>query len=129
GPHVRALDLLLAQEVDAVQLHHLPDGDHPDDGGRAAGTQHLEGLLGGDLQADGLEGVVHAHTTGELAHLGDRIFRRVHQVGGAELLGQLQLGVDHVDCDDAGGPGDERPLDAVEADATGADDGDGRSRL
>ena len=95
----------------------------------AAGAQHAERLLGGLLQADGLEGVVHA-AAGELAHLADRVaLRRVDGVGGAELAGQLELRLEHVDGDDLAGAGDGGALDAVEADAAAPDHGDGGAGL
>ena len=49
----------------------------------------------------------------------------LHEVGGAELLGHLELRLEHVDGDDLLGPGDLGALDHVEADAAAADDGDG----
>jgi hypothetical protein len=56
------------RKSDAVQLDLHADRDHADDVGRAAAAQHLERLLGGGLQADGLEAVVDA-AAGQLLHL------------------------------------------------------------
>src|SRR5437763_4382270 len=58
GAHGRPLNLLLVEEVDAGQLEVGPWGDHADDRRRPTLLQHAERLLGGDLQADGLERVV-----------------------------------------------------------------------
>ncbi len=53
------------------------------------------------LQPDRLEGVVHA-AAGELVHLLDGIARRrVDEVGGTELLGELRASRHPVDRDDA----------------------------
>src|SRR6185503_6984673 len=59
APHAAALDLLLAEEHRPVELDLLPDRDHADDGRGAAGAEAVEALLGGDLEADGLERIVH----------------------------------------------------------------------
>ncbi|MBA7691930.1 hypothetical protein ES703_100486 [subsurface metagenome] len=60
GTHRRALDAALAQEVEAVQLDLLAERDHADDGGRAAGGEHGEALLGSFLAAQHLEGMLNA---------------------------------------------------------------------
>src|SRR6266540_745426 len=60
GAHAAALDLLFAEEHGAVELDLLPDGNHAHHGGGPPGAYAVEALLGGDLEADGLEGVVHA---------------------------------------------------------------------
>ena len=41
----------------------------------------------------------------------------MHDVGGAELLGRLELAVDEVDGDDLGRAGDPGALDGGDADA------------
>src|SRR5207245_7974829 len=59
-------------------------------------------------------------------HLGDRIgLAGVDRGGRAELLGHLELGLDHVDGDDVLRAGNPGPLDHVETDTTASDDGDG----
>src|ERR1700676_3842225 len=47
--HRGALDLAVAQEVEAVQLDLHAEGNHADDRRGAARAQHLKGLLGGRL--------------------------------------------------------------------------------
>src|SRR5439155_14687616 len=66
--HRRGLDLALAQEIEAVQLHLLAEWDHADDGRSAPGRQHRKGLLRGLLAAQHLERMMHPATR-ELAHL------------------------------------------------------------
>ena len=57
--------------------------------------------------------------------VGDRVaLVGLHEVGGAELLGHLELRLEHVDGDDLLGAGDLGALDHVEADAAAADDRD-----
>src|SRR5262245_21710637 len=58
--HAAALDLLLAAEHGPIELDLLADGDHAHHGGRPAGPDAVEALLGGDLEADRLERVVDA---------------------------------------------------------------------
>ena len=58
--HRRALDLALAQEIEAVQFDLLAERNHADDGRGAAGRQHRERLLGGLLAAQHLERMMHA---------------------------------------------------------------------
>ena len=74
-----------------MQGHHVTGGNHANHRSGAATLEHLEGLLGGHLQADGLKGVMNA--AGGHGH--DRSHRVVilgiDHVGGAELAGQLQL--------------------------------------
>src|SRR5712692_6995219 len=60
GAHVRALQLLLEEKLDSVDLDVDTERDHADDGGGPTLLYHREGLFGGLLQADRLEGVVHA---------------------------------------------------------------------
>ena len=61
----------------------------------------------------------------EADHVGDRVaLVGLHEVGGAELLGHLELRLEHVDGDDLLGAGDLGALDHVEADAAAADHGD-----
>ncbi|MCY1437239.1 hypothetical protein D9M71_533930 [compost metagenome] len=56
--------------------------------------------------------------TGQLLNLLHRVaVFRVDHVGGAELLGQLQLGVEHIDGDDARRTGQCRAIDRGKADA------------
>ena len=86
-----------------------------------ARPQHLEGLLGGDLGADGLDGAMHL-ALGQLLHLLDRVaVANIDDVGGAELGGELQLHRIVVDGDDAAGADDRRPIDRRHADAAAAD--------
>src|SRR2546430_11737945 len=51
-----ALDLAVAQKIVAVQLDFDAERHHADDRRGAARAQHLEGLLGGALGAERLEG-------------------------------------------------------------------------
>src|ERR1700738_2861947 len=110
GTHAATLDLLLAQEHRPVQLDLLPDRDHADHGGGAAGPDAVEALLGRDLEADALEGVVHP-AAGQVP---DGLHRipglGVDPVGRAQLLGGGELGVDGVHRDDHARPRDARAL-------------------
>jgi hypothetical protein len=127
--HAAALDLLLPQEHGAVELDLLPDGDHPDDGRRAARPERVEALLGRQLQPDRLERVVDA-ATGHRADGLHRIVRlRVHRVGGAELARRGELRVHRVDGDDHARAADARALDGGEPDAARTEDGNRRARL
>src|SRR5579859_5273115 len=111
GAHAAALDLLFAQEDAAFELDLLAHRDHADDGGRPAGAQRLEALLGSFLESDGFEGVLHA-TIGQLSNLFDGIQPRgVDGVGRAKLVGSLELVIVDVDADDHARPGDARALD------------------
>ena len=106
GAHRRALDLALAQEIEAVQLDLLAERDHADDGRGAAGRQHRKGLLGGFLAAQHLEGMMHA-AAGEFAHLLHHVaVPGIDDVGGAEFGRKLQLGRVGIDRDDAAGARD-----------------------
>src|SRR5262249_42208016 len=98
----------------------------------AAGGE--EGLADDVGVADGLEGDVDAVAVAdERAHLLGGVVAGgaayVEDVGCAERLGPLELLVDDVDGDDAGGAGDTRSLDDVDADAAAAEDGDGLAGL
>src|SRR3989454_529420 len=64
--HAAALDALLPEEHAALELNLLADGDHADHGRGSARPDALEGLLGGFLEADRLEGVLDA-AVGQLA--------------------------------------------------------------
>ena len=93
------------------------------------GPDAVEALLGRELEADALEGVVHA-AVGHRADLLDRIVGLgVDPVRGAELLGRGELGLDGVHRDDHARARDARALDRGEAHAAGAEDRDGRARL
>src|SRR5687768_3863230 len=90
--HAAALDLLLAQEHRSIELHLLPNRDHADDGGRTAGPDAVEALLGGELQPDGLEGVVDAAAGHGADRLDGILAFCVHGVRRAKLscLGELR---------------------------------------
>src|SRR4051794_22889720 len=98
--HHRALQLALGQQIRPADLDAHTARDHADDGGGAADVGHAVGLLGRLLQPDGLEAVVDAAARHAL-HLGHHVVDRlgVHDVGGAELAGDLELLVRHVDHD------------------------------
>src|SRR5262245_53223809 len=101
----------------------MPNGIMPMMVAPPARPQHLEGLLGGDLGADGLDGVMHL-ALGQLLHLLDRVaVANIDDVGGAELGGELQLHRIVVDGDDAAGADDRRPIDRRHADAAPQDGG------
>ncbi len=118
--HAAALDALLPQEHAALELELLTDRDHADHRRGAARADTLEGLLGGLLEADRLEGVLDA-TAGELADRLDRIaLGGVHRVGCAELTRLRELLLEDVDGDDHPGARDARALDDGQADAAGA---------
>ncbi|ALC07201.1 hypothetical protein CDES_14480 (plasmid) [Corynebacterium deserti GIMN1.010] len=97
----------------------------------------VEGLLPGGHDAHGVDGDVGAETVGDLAdflrHL--RVLtltgelRGVDDVGGAELLGPLQLLRINVHRDDGGRTGDLRTGDRGHAHATEAENGDGLAAL
>ena len=78
--HVRSLEFLFSQEFGAVNFDHGTDGNHPDNGGTAARPDHLECLLGGYFETDGLKGIVDT-TTGQFA---DRLNGVV--IGGIDYL-------------------------------------------
>src|SRR5438552_7704716 len=98
--HAAALDLLLAQEHRPVQLDLLAHRDHADDGGGAAGLEAVEALLGGDLEADGLERIVDATFRQRADGLGRVVALGVDRMRGPELLGLGELALDGVDRDD-----------------------------
>src|SRR5439155_22132282 len=56
--HAAALDALFPAKHAALELDLLADGDHADHRRRPARADAFEGLLGGLLQTDGLEGVL-----------------------------------------------------------------------
>ena len=71
--------------------------------GLAAVAGHVDGLLDGGAEADDLEGHVGAPAAGERHDRGDGVaVVGLHEVGGAELLGHLELRLEHVDGDDLG---------------------------
>src|SRR5437667_351018 len=81
----------LAEEDAALELELLADRDHADHRRGAARPDALEGLLGGLLEPDRLEGVLDA-AVGQLTDGLDRVdLRRVHRVRRAELLGLREL--------------------------------------
>src|SRR5262249_34377746 len=94
----------------------------------AAAFHREESLRDDRGRADHLEGVVDAEAAGQLldgrGHL--RSTRGVDEVGGAELLRQLELRLREVDADDARRPAQRGALDDVQADAAAAED---RNRL
>ena len=123
--HVGALELLLHEELEAVDLDALAERDHADHGGGAALAEHVERLLRGGREADRLERVVDA-AAGELEHGADRIDRRrVDDVGRAERQREVALRRDAVDGDDAARADDRGGLDRVQPDAAAADHRDG----
>src|SRR5919106_866503 len=81
-------------------------------------------------QPDRLERIVDAGSAGDLPDPLHRIaLRRVDRVRGAERPRHGQLVVPQIDCDDRGGAGEHRTLDAVETDAAAAEYGDRGARL
>ena len=81
-------------------------------------------LLGGDLETDGFERVMHT-AAGQLLHLSDGVaLRSVDHVRRAELPGQLELARHHVHGDHPGRTGDGGTVDTGQANAATADDGD-----
>src|SRR5947207_13329457 len=105
-----------------MQLDLDAERHHADDCRWAAGAQHAEGLLGGILRAERLEGIMHA-ALGQLAHRLDRVeIAGVDRVGGAELAREVKLRGHAVDRDDALGAGERRAIDRREADAAAAED-------
>src|SRR5207248_6830137 len=99
--HRGSLDLAVAQKIVAMQLDLDAERHHADDCRGAAGAQHAEGLLGGILRAERLEGIMHA-ALGQFAHRLDRVeVAGVDRVGGAELAREVELRGDAVDRDDA----------------------------
>ncbi|MNF46167.1 hypothetical protein D3C84_273220 [compost metagenome] len=102
--------------------------EHADHRGGTATGQHGERLLGGLLEADAFERVVHT-ATGQLHHLlGGITVAAVDHIGGAELPGQLQLRVEHVDGDDPPCSGQRRAVDRGQADTAATDHGHGLAR-
>ena len=119
--------LLLAHhvhQIDRAAVFHRRD---PHYDGRAALAGGVERLVGGFGGAEGVEGEIDA-AVGELAHCRRGVHvARVDGVGCAEAAGELQLVVVDVDGDDPRGVEHPRALDGVEADAAGADHGDGHA--
>ncbi len=106
-----------AEEGETVELDLGAERDHADDVGRAASRQHLERLLRRLLEADGFEGMMHA-AFGHLDDLGDGIaLLRVDDIGGTEMLCEVELRADCVDRDDAARAGDRRAIDGGQTDA------------
>ena len=98
-PHAAALDLLLLEEGGTVEFDLLPLRDHPDDRGESAPADRLKALLGRDLEADRLEGVIGA-AAGELSDRLDRIGGGgVHGVRRAEVTCGAQLRLDGIEQD------------------------------
>src|SRR5439155_21860834 len=114
--------LLLVHELAGCDAHLAAPGGDPHRGGGAAAAEGGEGLAHGLGVADRLKGVVDALPVCQLFDALDQVVRLgVHDVGGAEVHGRLQLGVDHVGGDDRVGPDQAAAHEPVEADATGAD--------
>ena len=109
GGHVGTRPAAVGPDQADRAAHHVGD---PDRGGRRAVgdthrdhgpalAHHREGLLEGLGTAESLERDVDPVTPGELAHPLDRIGGpAVHGVGGAHLLGDIQLGLSAADGDD-----------------------------
>ena len=90
GAHRGALDFALAQEVEAVSLDFLPERYHADDGGRAAGCQHIESLLGRCFGPQAFDRVVHS-TLHQILDLLDGVaVPGIDDVGGPQLGGELR---------------------------------------
>ena len=124
--HVGALDLLLGEEVEAVQLDGLADRDHADNGGRAALAQHLPRLFGGLLETDCFEGILHAAARQRL-DLGHGVARDALTTSVApnwRAISSLVSIMSTAMIRDA--PAMRGALDHVQADAATADHGDGR---
>ena len=117
-----------------VEVQELEGGRNLEDGVHAGhADQHALAAVAGErerlhdrvLQADHLEGHV-----GQPASGGGRddargvVLTDLDGLGGAELPGHLELGVERVDGHDLTGPGDAGTLDDVEPDAAAADHGD-----
>src|SRR5262249_2737828 len=132
APHVgRAVErsdqrLLLQRQHDARHGDVEAEPRHPDHHRLAAAFHREESLRDDRGRADHLEGVVYAEAASQLldgrGHL--RSTRGVDQVGGTELLRQLELRLREVDADDARRPAQRGALDAVQADAAAAEDRD-----
>src|SRR5690349_10039915 len=123
GAHRGALDFALAQEVEAVQFDFLPERYHADDGGRAAGCQHIESLFGRCFGAQAFDRVVHP-TLHQILDLLDRVaVPGIDDVGGPQLGGELQLDRIGIDGNDPPRPGYGSAIDCGHADATATDDG------
>src|SRR5438477_2112019 len=119
--HVRALDSLLHEELEPVDLDALAERNHPDHRGGTALAQHVERLGRGRRQTYGLEGMIDA-TAGERQHGADGVAgRRVHDISRAEHPRQVALGRDGVDGDDATRACDRGTLNRIQPDATAAD--------
>src|SRR2546427_10324221 len=137
-----AIELEVAGDIDAETVRAHPRGLHPalranrhpreldlrvrrqdaDDGGGAPDGETLDGLAYEGRVPHGLEGVIDAGSARERADgLDGIVLRTVHDVGGADPLGHLQLGLEDVDPDDLTGAADARPLDDREPDAAAAE--------
>ena len=85
------------------------------------GPDHAERLFAGFLHAQGLEGILNP-AAGQLLDRFDRVGPAgVDHVGGAEMLGHVELRALDVDRDDAPGAGDGGAVDGRQADAAAAD--------
>ncbi|MNX54432.1 hypothetical protein D3C86_851600 [compost metagenome] len=109
------------QQLQRVQFDFQARLEHADHSGGAAARQHGERLLGGLLEADAFEGVMHAAAR-QLQNLFGRVaIAAVDHVGGTELFGQFQFRIEHVDGDDPPCPGQRRAVDRGQADTAAAD--------
>ena len=89
--HVRSLEFLLSQEFGTVNFDHGTDGNHPDNGGTAARPDHLECLLRGYFETDGLKGIVDA-TAGQFANgLNGVVIGRIDYLGRPEFSCELEF--------------------------------------
>src|SRR5207245_5105271 len=101
--------------------YRLVEPPGADDRDRAGPARHLVRLLDRRPETDGLERVVDAPSTREVAHGGDRVARAgVDGVGSAAVAGQRELRCGAVDRNDLRGARHARSLNRREPDAAAA---------
>ncbi|MNM97708.1 hypothetical protein D3C81_1102200 [compost metagenome] len=116
------------EQLQRVEFDFQARLEHADHRGGAAASQHGERLLGGLLEADAFESVVHTAAS-QLHHsLGGIAVPAVDHIGGAELPGQFQLRVEHVDGNDPPCPGQRRAVDRGQTDTAATDHRNGFAR-
>ena len=116
------------QQLQRVQLDFQARLEHAYHGSGATTREHGKCLFGSLLEADAFEGVVHT-ASGQLHHLfGGIAILAIDQVGGAELPGQFQFGIEHVDGDDPPCPGQCGTIDGRQSDTAAADHRHGFAR-
>jgi hypothetical protein len=129
GAHPATDQLLLADELACGKIETCVGREEADQDGGTRFADGCEGLLGRELVADGLEGVVDA-ARNDLANRRDGIATRcIHSVRGAELKRRIQLRRRDIDRDHGSRAREIRALDGRQADSARTVHGHGRTCL